>query len=50
MNPRSSLQQKLHTSLATLWLMCLSIWGQTGAGKKDDAALQRPPTKLLLSL
>lgn len=24
---------------------CLSIWGQTGAGRKDDGALQGPPTK-----
>lgn len=47
---RSSHQQEYTHITGPMGVMCLNIWGQNGAGRRDDAGLQGPPTKLLLSL
>lgn len=47
---RSSHHQESTYITGPMGVMCLSIWGQTGAGRRDNAGLQGPPTKLLLSL
>jgi len=48
--PKIPIQQGPMRIAGHMWVICLSIWSQSGAGRKDDVDFWGPPTKLLLSL